>query len=346
MMSSLIDSQTPLEPSHLPAQFVGREAEQDALTEIFGVETETRLQHLHVYGPRGTGKTHLLQRLLTTFPPTFTTSYLSGITQNTQYKALERLYRQLTGRELGTGYHIADLQRRVDEQLTLPTVIVLDEIDFLLLNDGDDLLYFLTRLDHTAVVTVSANRPSLEPVLDDRTYSSFRPQRLILNAYTSGEARQILADRARKALRPQSMHRAALTDITSTTQNITLGLIWLQEAAAAADQQITRDVAEATAETAYYKYVTHLLADFTPNHRRLYDAIDRLTQSQVDLITTGAVYDEYSEHCETAGVTPLGERRVSDFLDHLELLDLIEVTYHYGGPKGKTREIQLVNWQT
>ena len=344
-MSSLIDSEPPLDPTQVPAQLVGRETEQDTLTEAFGVETKTHLQHLHVYGPRGAGKTHLLQRFLTTFPPTFTTCYLSGIDYRTQYTALERLYQQLTGTELGTGYHVADVQRRIDEHLTLPTVIVLDEIDFLLLNDGDDLLYFLTRLENTAVITVSATRPTLKPVLDDRTYSSFRPQRLTLNAYTPGEARQILADRARKALKPQSMHRAALAEIASTTQNITLGLLWLRVAATAADQQITRDVVQDTAETAYYEYVKYLLNDFTPHHRRLYDAIDRLAQEAGEM-TTGVVYDEYHEQCETAGVAPLGERRISDFLVHLELLHLIEVTYHYGGPKGKTREIQLVEWRT
>lgn len=345
-MSSFIDSRTPLEPSALPAQFVGREAEQDTLTDAFSVETETRLQHLHVYGSRGTGKTHLLQRFLTTFPATVTTCYLSGIQFNTQYKALERLYQLLTGTELGTGHHVADVQRLIEEEVTLPTVIVLDEIDFLLLNDGDDLLYYLTRLDNIAVITVSANRPTLEPVLDDRTYSSFRPQRLTLNPYTPTEARQILADRARKALQPQSLQRAALTHITTTTQNITIGLLWLREAATTADQRITRELVEDTAATAYHEYVTFLLAQFTPHHRRLYDTIDRLAHDQEQPFTTGTVYEEYCNHCDTANIAALSERRISDFLVHLELLDLVEATYHYGGAQGKTRELRLVDWRS
>ncbi len=342
-MSSIIDSRTPLEPTSLPSQFVGRKAEQEFLTELFGVDTEGRLSHLHVHGPRGTGKTHLLQRFLTTFPPTVTTIYLSGIDHDTEYKALERLYQQLTGTQLGTGHRAADLQRLIKEQLTLPTVIVLDEIDFLLLNDGDDLLYFFTRLENTAVITVSANRSTFEDVLDARTYSSFRPERLALEPYTPDEIRQILADRARRALRPQSVHQDALTAIAETTQNITIGLLWLREAAEEAEDHITPDLVEETRLAAYYEYVTHLLDAFTPHHRRVYDAIDRLDKALDPPFTSGAVYEEYREHCKAADVAPLSERRVGDFLTHLELLDLIEATHYSGGDKGKTREIRLAS---
>jgi len=199
-MTSVIDTPEPLTRSYLPAQFIDRESEQETLSQAFAADTETRLQNFHVYGPRGSGKTHLLQQFLTTFPPTVTTCYLSGRSHDTQYRALERLIQQLTGERVGTGYHVADLQRRVSEAMTLPTVIVLDEIDFLLLNDGDDLLYFLSRLENAAVITVSANHRSLESEVDDRTYSSFQPQVLTLNPYTTTETRQILAARARRAL--------------------------------------------------------------------------------------------------------------------------------------------------
>ena len=36
----------------------------------------------------------------------------------------------------------------------------------------------------------------------------------------------------------------------------------------------------------------------------------------------------------------VSNRHISDFLKHLELLNLIEVEYHYGGNIGKTRKTQ------
>lgn len=349
-MSPLIDSQTPLEPSYIPTQFIGRDEVQEALHTLFAVETEASLQNLHVYGPRGTGKTHLLQRFLTTFPPTVTTCYLSGIPHDTQYKALERLYQQLTGTELGTGHHVADIQRRIREHLTLSTIIIIDEVDFLLANDGDDLLYFLTRLENTAVITVSAHQLSIADALDDRTVSSFQPQTLEVDAYSPREARQILGERARQALEPDSVEQAALTRIAETTQNITLGLMWLRVAAETAEQnkddQIIETQVQKLASRAYHEYVEYMLEEFTPHHDRLYEALDRLTQDGEPPFVTGTVYEAYRDQCAMAGVPALSDRRVSDFLTDLDLLDLIDMTYHYGGEKGKTREITLVDWRS
>lgn len=79
----------------------------------------------------------------------------------------------------------------------------------------------------------------------------------------------------------------------------------------------------------------YLLDEFTPHHRLLYEAIDRLDEEEDPPFLTGTVYQEYREHCETADVAAPSERRVSDFLTHLELLDLIETTRHYGSAKGK-----------
>jgi Cdc6-like AAA superfamily ATPase len=343
-MTDIIDTTGPLTRTYLPAQLIDREPEQETLTEAFAADTETRLQHIHLYGPRGTGKTHLVKQFLTTFPSTVTTCYVSGQPYNTQYKVLERLLQQLTGKQIGTGHHIAALQRRLRETVNLKTVIVLDEVDFMLLNDGDDLLYFLTRLENTAVITVSANYRSLESQIDDRTYSSFQPQVLTLNPYTPTQVRQILADRARRALKPQSMERTALSRIASTTSNIAIGLCWLRTAAEATDDAVTRDVVDEVQPTGYAEYVTELLTDFTPHHRRLYETINLLDQDNAEALLSGTVYDAYRERCLDADITPLSERRISDFLTHLELLDLIEARYHYGGRKGKTREIQLVDW--
>lgn len=343
-MTDIIDTAGPLTRTYLPAQLIDREPEQETLAEAFAADTDTRLQYVHLYGPRGTGKTHLVKQFLTTFPSTVTTCYVSGRPHDTQYKALDRLLQQLTGEHVGTGHHIADLQRRVQQTVNLKTVIVLDEVDFLLLNDGDDLLYFLTRLENTAVITVSANHHSLKPELDDRTYSSFQPQVLTLNPYTPRQVQQILADRARRALRPESVERAALSQMASTTSNIAIGLCWLRTAAEATDDAVTRDLVDEVQPTGYATYVAELLDDFTPHHKRLYETIDLLDQDGAETVLSGTVYEAYRDRCTDTSVTPLSKRRISDFLTHLELLGLIEATYHYGGRKGKTRELQLVDW--
>jgi len=343
-MKNVIENSDLLDRTYLPAQLVDREPEQETLSDAFAVDTETRLQNLHIYGPRGTGKTHLVKQFLTTFPSTVTTCYISGRNHDTEYKVLEKLLQQLIGEKTGTGHHVADLQRRLQKAVNLKTVIALDELDFLLLQDGDDLLYFLSRLENTAVITVSANHRSLEPELDDRTYSSLQPRVLSLNPYTPSQVQQILVERARRSLQPQSLERAALSRIASTTPNIAIGLAWLRVAAEETEDAITGELVDEVRPTGYNEYVTELLEDFTPHHRRLYETIELLDQDRHGSFLSGTVYDSYHERCTDANVSPLSERRISDFLTHLELLGLIEATYHYGGRKGKTREIELADW--
>jgi len=343
-MAEIIDTSEPLNRTYLPAQLIDREAEQETLSEAFSAETDTRLQDMHLYGPRGSGKTHLIQQFLTTFPSTVTTCYIPGRPYDTEYKVLEQLLSQLTGKQIGPGHHVSDLQRRLSKAITLSTVIVIDEIDFLLLNDGDALLYFLSRLDKTAVITISANHRSIDSKLDSRTASSLSPQTLTLNPYTPSETRKILMDRARRALTQQSVERAALSQIASTTSNIAIGLSWLRVVAETADNAVTPKQVDEHRVTGYHEYVTEVLDDFTPHHKRLYETITFMEQDGEVPLVTGTVYDAYRDRCKVADVHPLSERRISDFLVHLELLNLIEATYHYGGSKGKTREIGLVDW--
>jgi len=260
---------------------------------------------------------------------------------------LKHIYRGLAREEISDGYHTSDLQRKVVEKTrSVDTVIVLDDIDFLLLNDGNDLLYFLGRMEtrgNTGLVLISSNHKELKNQIEERTYSSLQPRRVGFEPYTAEEVYRILVERARKSLRSQSLQRAALTYISSTTQNISVGLYWLKHAAESTDSIITESHVKQVQEEAFEKYAGHLLNDFTDHHRLLYQAAQELETERDNEIRTGMIYDRYQELCQSYNENTLSKRRLSDFLKHLELLNLIESKYHYGGSKGKTREIQISN---
>lgn len=92
---------------------------------------------------------------------------------------------------------------------------------------------------------------------------------------------------------------------------------------------------------AYQRYVDAQLDAFTPHHRLLYRAIQDLTIAQETSVRTGQIYKRYNRLCKRTEQEALSRRRISDFLKHLELLNLITVDYYYGGEHGRTREIQL-----
>lgn len=333
---TLLDDETPLTPSYTPDKLLYRESTVDKLeTEIPGTRT------LHIHGSRGTGKTQTVKKAVTDVEAR--TCYLSCIEHDTQYQVLREVLRQLTKEPVSTGHHTSELQRQLKKQVeVLDTVIILDELDFLLLNDGDDLLYFLSRLaNRPQIITVSANSRSLKQILEPRTYSSLQPQAIQLEPYTGDQVYRILADRASKSLKPQSIHRNALTYISSQIQDISLGLTWVKTAVKQAQDAVTEKTVQETQQEAYQQHTETQLEKLGKQHHLLYQAITELDDDIGPTLSTGSIYTKYKKIADREQEDVLSNRRISDYLKHLEKLNLIESEYYYGGKKGKTREVRI-----
>lgn len=338
------DTPEPLDVAATPDAVMGREDERETLQRAL---TSPPRSHLYLTGPRGAGKTLLARTALAACPGTVSTCYLCCRRFDTQYKVLQQLAHHLTGETITDGYHTAQLQALVSRHLAeQETVLVLDELDFLLEADGSDLLYFLSRLDETAsfcLVGISASDAPLAARVDERTYSSLQPWHLHLDPYTETDATTILTERFQELFPETPLTRPAVRHIAATSTNILLGLHWLAESAAL-DTSVTVDVVQAVQPDAVRRYRRARICDLTLHHDLLVAAIEALTTDQ-PTVTTGAVYEQYAELCRERDDAPLTTRRIGDFLTHLELLDLLDVTHHAGGTTGKTREMQLVPLQ-
>ena len=338
---NIIADKEPLQPEYIPSEFISRE---QTVSKLDNFLREGSSKNIHLEGPHGTGKTHLIQSILEQLPTKDNTCFIDCRQADTQYKALKQIYKSLTQEKINSGHHTSDLQRKVEEKTgTLPTVIVLDEIDFLLLNDGEDLLYYLSRIDtqsQISIVTISNQNQDLEDQVEERTYSSLQPYTVEAESYTEEETRQILYRRAQDSLNSQSLHREALTHISSETNNIRFGIQWLKTAANETNSVITETRIQNTQHQAIEAYVEQLLDRFTHQHRILYQAIKNL--SDRDVVQAGDVYCQYRQTCRKRSIESLSNRRISTYLKHLELLQLIQAEYHYGGKTGKTRKIKLL----
>lgn len=340
---AIIEDFAPLKTQYIPSEFADRDDLQNTLQSLISQAEETGSRNLLIHGPPGSGKTHLVQAHLKDTPTTVNTCYIPCTHCKTQYQALKQLYHTVTDETVNDGHHTADLKREIEERThaTSP-IVVLDDIDFLLQNDGNDLLYYLSRTNDINTILISTKRQSLEDTIEERTRSSLQPQPIPMEPYTPEDIYQILLQRAQDALKPQSLHREALTYIASTTTNTSLALHWLKTAAEQASQTITENTVKDTRESGRRKYIDELLHPFTDHHQLLYQAIQELTEeTDSETIQTGAVYQRYQELCKTYNEEPLSNRRISDYIKHLELLQLIKADYHYGGTKGKTREIRV-----
>jgi len=336
---TVIEDSTPLQQNHLPDEITDREEEQRQLSENLGH------RNLHIHGPRGTGKTHLVRKALREIEAK--TCYISCLKHDTQYKALRQILNQISNKEIGSGHHTSELQRKVQKHVkVLDAAIVLDELDFLLLNDGEDLLYFLSRLKNKPKITViTSNTAELRENLEPRTYSSLQPYQVQFEPYTGEQIYEILASRASKSLESRSVHRNAVTYIASSTQNAEIALTWLRTAARNAEETVTEELVQKTQEEALELYTENKLQHLSQHHKYLYQAVEELSQEKGPVVKAGDIYQRYQKITDERDQKTLSNRRISDHLKQLEQLNLVEAEYHYGGRKGKTREIQLTERQ-
>jgi len=343
-MTNVLEDPAPLQLNYVPDEFQGRENEASELKTAFAGSEEAPLPNLHVHGPRGTGKTQVVNSVFSNLPKRVSKAYVPCDKYDTQYKALKQICKAFS-QDVDDGHHTSELQRKIGEQVeVMKTVVILDEIDFLLLNDGDDLLYFLSRLensDNISVVTISSNTKNLESLIEERTYSSLQPRRIGFEPYNGEELYQILAERAKKALASKSLQREALTYIASSTSNLGRSLTWLRYAAKTAETTITEELVREVEASAYQEYVNQLLDDFTEHHYLVYEAVYETSGEGEDSVRTGKIYEKYQELCRSTEKEALSDRRISDYIKQLELLGVVQADYYYGGKKGKTREVNL-----
>jgi orc1/cdc6 family replication initiation protein len=342
MNQSLIENPAPLQSNYVPPEFVARKREARNLSKVLDGVSDVDAQNLVVEGPRGTGKSHLVLKQLHQLPDAVNTCYVPCHRFDTECRALKQIYQSLFDEELSDGHHTTSVQRKLEEHTVSETVVVLDELDFLLQNDGNSLLYYLTRNwnQEFTLMLIKTGYTNLKAQLEERTYSSLYPQNLQFDPYSDEEIFDILAQRARKALAPKSLQREALTRIASSVENVKLGLTWLRTAAQTSRDTITGSVVRDEAEKTYQRYADELLADFSIHHQLIYQAIRELAVEQETPIQTGEIYSRYRDLCEVYDEEALSNRRISDFLKHLEILELITADYKYGGSSGKTRLIQ------
>jgi Cdc6-like AAA superfamily ATPase len=324
----------------VPETVVGRTAEQAAIRQVVD---EPGQSHLHITGQRGNGKTLLTAVALTDAP--VPVCYVPCRRYNTQYQVLARLTAMLTGEPVPDGYRTAQLERRVATALTeTPAVLVLDDVEFLLQNDGDALLYSLSRMDRAerlTIMTLTTPLVDLTAMLDERTSSSYQPRHVAVEPYTDGQTAEILRTHARDLV-PQPVTDTAVRQVARQTANIHVGLHWLARAGEVHDAHavITAKTLQLLRWDAFDRYGLDTVTAFTRHHAIVLKAIQQVT-GETPRVYTGTVYDRYVTLCRCRGWEPLTARRIGDYLNELELLGLIDVEQYRGGTEGKTRLIRL-----
>ncbi len=159
--------------------------------------------NVFAFGSRGCGKTvtvKFLRRLFNEADGETRILYVNAREHNTSFKMLAHLL-GVTPR----GVSLSELFERFRRTYQSPTVLVLDEVDFISEKDRNkEILYLTSRCPENYMLVLLANNPKFISDVDARTRSSLHPAPLHFRNYDAVQIHRILQQRAEGGLRTHS----------------------------------------------------------------------------------------------------------------------------------------------
>ncbi|GBL41451.1 cell division control protein Cdc6 [Nitrosopumilaceae archaeon] len=364
---SIIKNREILQDTYIPNIIQHRILEQEQITHsLLPILKHSRPSNLLVYGSTGSGKTLVVKKILNKIQERVEKSkfpiklvYSNSKEEATLYGFLVSFGRQLglTDKELpSTGLAISEVFKRIltrIDESKINAIFVIDEIDSLaelVTKTGNDILYQLTRANERlkqgslALVGISNNLRFKEN-LDPRVISSLGEEEVVFGNYDLEQLTKILEERIREAFIPNSVEESALNlcaGIAKKQGGDARRLIELIRVAGdiAERQQspkvIVEHIREALQKIDVDKEETVLEA-YGLHEKLVMVAIMKAGGSS----STGEIYSFYKGLCKTLGQDELTQRRITQYLNEIEMSGMISGRLIHQGIHGNTKKYKL-----
>ena len=314
-----------------------------------------------LYGKTGTGKTVVaryvakkLNEKIMKFNLNIKFLYVNARLALTQYKMLVELGAQLGISLPFTGLSLSEAMSRIFEKMRRDganSVVILDEIDYIVKNYDDNILYEFTRVNNEfpngnfiTIVGIS-NDLKFKEYLDPRVLSSLSEEEIVFPPYTVEELEAILNDRIKVAFRPGAVSEAAVKLCAS------LAASEHGDARRAVDLlRVAGELAER--EGSEVVDTDHIIrASRSIERDRVYEVIRSLplhgklvlaaVLAAPEDVNTGKLYSSYTAIAKKLGVEPLTQRRVSGILSELDVLGVLNAPVVSNGRFGRSKRVKL-----
>ena len=361
----LIDD-LPLSPEYVPEDLVGRGYELQEMARHFlsPMLDASGSPLMVVVGRKGSGKTALLKRfgeLIEAAGPA------SGRAIRCAYldcwRAGGRFFKILEGASIALGAGRGSRGRSSNELLgaigevsshgILP-IIIMDDAEALLWAEGPDPIYILSRMGEGMGVRGFGLLLSLRDKghlagVDSGALSTLRRGMLALRGYSKGELREILAERARAALREGALREGSLdliAEAASRSGDAGLAIRSLKEAAAMAEREGAGFVEVRHAERAVEEVSASpdpcIMENLSDHERLLLLAIAKaLMKGGHREVAMGEAEREYGALCEGHGIAPRRHTQLWKYVRRLSIAGLLSLRASGAGFRGRTTLVGL-----
>ena len=323
-----------LRPDYIPNNLPHRENQINQIAKIVGpILGGTRGSNIFIYGKTGTGKTavvkyvlnHLL-RVSNKIGVPVNHSYINCRYTGTVYRIIVELSKHIGLSIPFTGLATSEVFDRFKNTLETNEVlfiVVLDEIDALVKEHGDNLIYELTRINETlkkakvSIIGIS-NDLLFKDLLDPRVLSSLGEEEVVFRPYTAPELKDILNERAKIALINGSLDTGIINLCSALAAaehgDARRALDLLRVAGEIAERNGEKIVKENHVRNAQRKIEQDrvvLVLQTLPIHSKLVlCSIYLMKKNNIDNAITGDVYEVYKEICNKIGLENLKLLRI------------------------------------
>jgi len=359
-----------MRPTYTPEILPHREKEITDLASILvpALRSETP-SNVFIYGKTGTGKTAVTKfvgkELLKKGNETdrkVNFIYVNCEIVDTQYRLLQNLANHFiddwSERIPFTGWPtdevFAKLKMMIEKQGGV-TVIILDEVDKL---KGDEALYNLSRVNadlkgaKVSIIGLS-NDLKFTEFLDPRVKSSLGEENMIFPPYDAGELQDILNQRIKIALKPESIAEEVVPLCSALAAqehgDARRALDLLRMSAELAERSKSPKITKKHVKLAQSKIEIDRIIEVVrtlPTQSKLI-LLAVLLQERYNkktgtagAITTGEVYEVYKDLCKKTRTDVLTQRRIADLISELDMLGIITARVISKGRYGRTRDIK------
>jgi cell division control protein 6 len=357
-----------LRPSYIPDVLPHRQEEINSLASVLVTALKgERPSNILIFGKTGTGKTACVKYIGNEIKKADGENskvnfiYMNCEIVDTPYGVMQNIGNQFiqnfTQRIPFTGLSIMQvynlLRDKLDEQDQV-IIIALDEIDKLVYKSGDDVLYYLSKINddlknaRVSIIGIS-NDLLFTDMLDSRVRSRMEGEKMVFPPYNAEQLRDILNQRALLSFDDGVLESAVIPLCAALAAqehgDARRALDLLRIAAEIAERENLDKVTELHVYKAKNKMeldcVSEAIRTLPSQSKLVLMCVVVLNEGGMERLTTGDVYEKYKDLSRIVGLSVLTQRRITDLLSELDMMGIIHAKVRSFGRGGRTKEVDL-----